>query len=184
MYGRWYIPNTIKMVHNVRIQCALLQCEFVTPPSRSGPYSPFPWIWVAEVMLHDLWYEVRKSQKAFLEASILLQHLLSTCSFSESSYHRAQATQRVYMPVTLSRVPANLSHPSQATNMWVKKLPDNFNLQATGVFPPEPPDITKQIRDITSVASNFLNHRICEHNKMIIILSQVGAICYIAAAGS
>lgn len=119
IWSRWSLMSPI--------QRALLQCEFVTPPSRSGPYSPAPWIWVAAVMLHDLWYKVRKSQKTSLGASILLQHLLSACSFSESSYHRAQATRRVYMSVPLSRVPANLSHPSQAPDMWVKELPDDFN---------------------------------------------------------
>lgn len=143
IWSRWSIMSPT--------QRALLQCEFVTPPSRRGRYFPSPWIWVAEVMLHDLWYKVRKSQKASLGASILLQHLFSACSFSESSYHRAQATQRVYMSVPLSRVSANLSHPSQAPNMWVKKLPHDFNPQAIGVFQPEFPDITKQIQDIATV---------------------------------
>lgn len=59
--------------------------------------------------------------------------------------------QTVHMSVPLSRVPAGLSHPSQALNMWVKKLPDDFNLQAIWVFPTETPDVTQQMQDITSV---------------------------------
>lgn len=51
----------------------------------------------------------------------------------------------------LVKSPAGLSHPSQAPNKSMKKLPDDFNLQAIRVLPAEIPDITQQEQDITTV---------------------------------
>lgn len=126
MCGRRYLLK-IKMVCGIsRPTCSSsvwIGCIFIKKEA------PFPLPLGLGGRSNGAWppIKVRKSQEASLGASIFLQHLLSACSFSESSPHRAQATQRVHMSVPLSRVPASLSHPSWAANMWVKKLPGDFN---------------------------------------------------------
>lgn len=109
-----------KTVHIWPTQHALLQHELAVPLAKGGLCFLSPRIWEAKVTAGTRPGKTRKLSWSI----VLLERMLSACSFSESSQ---QAEQRVHMSVLLSRVPAHLSHPRKAPNMWGRKLPDDFN---------------------------------------------------------
>lgn len=177
MCGRRYLLK-IKMVCGIsRPTCSSsvwIGCIFIKKEA------PFPLPLGLGGRSNGAWppIKVRKSQEASLGASIFLQHLLSACCFSESSPHRAQATQRVHMSVPLSRVQLVWVIPAgQQTCEWrsfqVISTPSHLSVPSW-----DPSHCTADTRCHHWAVSNFLTHGICECNKMIIVLHQVGVVCH------
>ena len=101
MCGRRYIPKMSRLVHTRSHPTCSSSAGIPPIPSKRWTLCPLP------LDLGGQWWLLTQGQEkpgGFSVSITLMERLLSACSFSESSQHRAQATCWVHMPVSLSKV--------------------------------------------------------------------------------
>ena len=148
MCGRRYIPNMSRLVHTRSHPTCSSSVGIPPTPSKRWTLCPLPLDLGGAVVTSDT--RSGKARRLLCEhhshGTLALCLLLLRVQSAQSPSHMLSSHAGV-----LVKSPAGLSHPSQAPNKSMKKLPDDFNLQAIRVLPAEIPDITQQEQDITTV---------------------------------
>lgn len=94
VHGWWYIPKTIKMAHTIFCPTCSSSVWIFHSPARRWTLFPLTFDLGGR---SDAGWLLSLGQKRSEREALLEHPLLFACALTESSYHRAQAPQRVHM---------------------------------------------------------------------------------------